>query len=358
MLLLLLACALSPVTAALPDPPLPFHLQPFGDVPHPTAIATGPDGALFVTEQEGRIWRLTGGAPEQVGDLSAALEAGGEKGLLGLALHPRWPEDPRIFVNYTYKAEGKLRTRIASYTMPAGGRVDPASMVEILSFAQPWENHNSGALAFGPDGYLYAGVGDGGSGGDPKVTGQDPTDLLGSLLRLDISVVPYRVPPDNPFLGKPGIRPELWAYGVRNPWGMHFDGATLWFADVGQNTYEEIDKGVAGANYGWSRAEGLHCFNAPTCDRSAFTEPVAEYDHLIGGSVTGGVVYRGPSIPELDGRYLYADYATAVIFALPTEGGSPKLLGRLPIHPSTFGVDSAGNVYIGDYGGSVQRIVP
>ena len=168
-----------------------------------------------------------------------------------------------------------------------------------------------------------------------------------------------RVPVDNPFVGRPGALPEIWAYGVRNPWGMHFDGGTLWFADVGQNPYEEVNRGLSGANYGWNVMEATHCFDALVCDRSGVTLPLAEYDHTVGRSVTGGVVYRGPSIPRLDGRYLYADFATGLMWALPIAFGStPEKLGKLPLNPSTFGEDGDHLLYIGDYGGMIVRVDP
>jgi hypothetical protein len=181
---------------------------------------------------------------------------------------------------------------------------------------QPFQNHNSGPVLFGPDGYLYVTVGDGGSGGDPQGNGQNLGVLLGKILRLDVSRAPYTVPPDNPFVATEGARPEIWAYGVRNPWGARFDGDTLWFADVGQNQWEEVNVGVKGGNYGWNRMEGTHCFKGVVCDQSGLVVPVAEYGHDVGQSVTGGAVYRGPSIPALDGRYVYADFASGVMFAV------------------------------------------
>ena len=306
-MLFLLACA-----QAGPPPPLSF--TQVARVASPTAIAVPPgEDVLYVTEQEGRIWRI-GAQNTLVLDIRDRVRAGGERGLLGLAFAPGWPQDPRIFVNYTYEAP-HLRTRIASYRVRTDGTFDPASEVEVLSFEQPYSNHNSGALTFGPDGMLYAGVGDGGSGGDPQGHGQNRGDWLGSILRLDVSVAPYRVPPDNPFVGQAGVLPEIWAYGVRNPWGMHFDGATLWFADVGQDKWEEIDRGVPGGNYGWNQVEGTHCYVAG-CDPKGTVAPVAEYGHDFGQSVTGGVVYRGPSVPVIDGKYVYADFVTGLFWAL------------------------------------------
>ncbi len=349
MILLTLACA-TPTRAA--DA---LRFERVAAVAQPTAIVSGA-GAIWVTEQAGRIWRVTSGAPVAVLDLERRITAGGERGLLGLALAPRFPEDPRVFVNYTHTVGGRLRTRIASFRW-RDGRVDPSSEVEILGFDQPYANHNSGALAFGPDGMLYVAVGDGGSGGDPQNHAQDPSDWLGSILRVDVSGTPYAVPPDNPFVGNAGFLPEIWALGVRNPWGMHFDGDTLWFADVGQNAWEEVNRGVRGGNYGWRVTEGATCFNAASCDRTGFVEPVATYGHDVGVSVTGGVVYRGTELPALNGHYLYADFATGVFFGVPTGGGAPRQLDDTDLNPSCFGTDADGRVLVGDYRGTIWRLV-
>ncbi len=354
MLLLLAACASA-------GPAVPLSFSPVADIEHPTAIVEPPrgSGGLYVVEQEGRIWRVdpdAPGKPALVLDVSDRIVSGGEMGLLGLAFAPRYPDDPRFFVNYTYEGD-TLRTRIASFRVSAdGATADPASEAEVLSFAQPYSNHNSGALAVGPDGMLYIGVGDGGSGGDPQNHAQDRSDWLGSILRVDVNSPPYAVPNDNPFVGQEGVLPEIWAYGVRNPWGMHFDGDTLWFADVGQDEWEEVNRGVAGGNYGWRVMEGTHCYDARTCDASGFVAPVAEYGHDLGASVTGGVVYRGPSIPAIDGKYLYADFASGRFWVVPAQGGEATLLGDTDLLPSSFGVDRQGRLYVGDYRGKIWRV--
>jgi glucose/arabinose dehydrogenase len=340
--------------------PLPFALVEVGAVAEPTAIVTpaaGPDG-VYVVEQAGRIWRLVeGAAPALVVDLSARVTAGGERGLLGLAFAPDYPQDPRVFVDYTYTKGRQLRTRVASFRIDAAGAtIDPASERDVLTFDQPYANHNSGSLVVGPDGMLYIGVGDGGSGGDPQGHAQNLGDWLGSVLRVDVRTAPYGVPPDNPFVARKDARPEIWAYGVRNPWGMHFDDKTLWFADVGQDKWEEVDRGVSGANYGWNIMEGRHCYSEPTCDPGRFLSPVAEYGHDVGQSVTGGLVYRGPSVPAIDGRYVYADFVTGVFWALPITGGAPAVLADTDLNPSTFGADRAGRLYIGDYAGTIWRV--
>lgn len=347
------------LACSAPAPAAPFALTPIAEVKSVTAVTGTPAGpdVLLLTEQVGRIWRVVGGRASVALDISGRVTSGGEMGLLGLAVHPKWPEDPRVFVNYTGTVDGKLSTRVASFVLPASGPADPASEVVVLAFHQPFRNHNSGALAFGPDGMLYIGVGDGGGGGDPLGTGQDRSDWLGSILRVDVAVAPYRVPADNPFVGVPDVRPEIWAYGVRNPWGMGFDGSTLWFADVGQNRWEEVNIGVAGANYGWNRMEGTHCFGGEGCDRTGLTLPVVDYGRDLGQSVTGGRVYRGPSIPALDGKYVYADFGSGVFFTV--EPGRPAtVVHRSEFHPSAFGTDRHGRLYVADYGSGVYRLDP
>lgn len=378
-LILIALHACTPADAPLPLPTAdaapagaPFRLERVGDG-EVTAIAATPAGPerLLYTEAKGTLREV--GQPQPVGDLSGRLVSGGEMGLLGLAIHPEYPDDTRVFVNYTFKDGKQLKTRISSFRLAPGpgGALDPASEVPLLTFDQPWQNHNAGALAFGPDGTLYIAVGDGGSGGDPKKTGQDRSDLLGSILRIDptpdpATGAPYRVPPDNPFVNQPGVRPEIWLYGVRNPWGMHFDGADLWFADVGQDQWEEINRGVRGGNYGWNRLEATRCFNAATCDREGVIMPVAEYSHAEGRSVTGGLVYRGPSIPALDKRYVYADFAAGRFWTLDPAaaplGGpgaiAPVSLGTFQMNPSAFGQDRQGRLYVADFGRGLFRVMP
>lgn len=348
----------------------PFRLKPAGPGEVITGIAATPAGPerLIYVEAAGRFRELDQAAP--IGDISGRLVSGGELGLLGLAIHPRWPTDRRIFVNYTFREGRQIKSKIASFLLAEGpgGAVDTASEVEILRYDQPWPNHNSGALAFGPDEMLYVAVGDGGSGGDPRGTGQDRRDLLGSILRIDVSgpvsgsaaggAGNYRVPADNPFTNQENIRPEIWAYGVRNPWGMHFDGATLWFADVGQDTWEEINRGVKGGNYGWNIMEATHCFEAETCDSAGLVAPVAEYSHREGQSVTGGLVYRGPSIPALDGRYVYADFASGRFWTLDPAGGKPVSLGTFELNPSAFGQDRQRRLYVADIGKGLFAVIP
>lgn len=367
--------ASGPPRALAGAPALPFALTPLGQVESPTAmvVAAREGGAkvMFVAEQAGAVVALeldpAGRATERRVVLTVpGVASGGETGLLGLALAPGWPGDARAFVNFTV-AQGStgLSTVVASVPLPERGGVDDAGaragLREVLRFEQPYSNHNGGAVVFGPDGMLYVAVGDGGSGGDPQGHAQDLGDWLGSILRIDVlGGSPYRVPADNPFVGRPGALPEIWAYGVRNPWGMHVDRGGdhgLWFADVGQGTYEEVNRGRAGANYGWNAREGLHAFGGPTLPGRGFVDPVAEYTHEVGVAVTGGVVCRDPRLSGLAGTYLYADFGTGVFFGVP-PGGAGTALGTTNLHPSTFADDAGGQVYVADYGGVVYRLDP
>ncbi len=337
------------------------------------------DARLFVVEQVGRIrvYDRDGGDRGVYLDLSGETAAGGERGLLGLAFPPDYANDGRFYVNYT-DLDGD--TRIARYRVSAGDpdRADPGSAEVLLTVDQPYSNHNGGMLAFGPDGMLYVGMGDGGAAGDPENRAQDGRTLLGKLLRLDVSPPSgYAVPADNPYVGKPP-RDEIWALGLRNPWVFAFDGATgdLWIADVGQDEREEIDFAPAGEaggrNYGWRLMEGTTCFDPPTgCEPDTLVLPVHEYTH--GGepfrcSISGGCVYRGSAVPSLVGRYLFADYCSNQIWALTpgAGGGAPaveELTGELQPPGGYQGIagicrDDAGELYVLDVaGGRVVRIV-
>ncbi len=272
--------------------------------------ASGERGRLFVVEQAGRIRVIRAGALVAAPflDLSARISSGGERGLLGLAFHPQFTSNGRFFVNYTDR-NGDTHISEFRSTAPGGDAADAASEREIMFVRQPFANHNGGGLAFGPDGFLYIGLGDGGSGGDPQGNGQNLGTRLGKLLRIDINgATPYAVPPDNPFVSRSGALPEIWAYGLRNPWRFSFDRGTgdLYIGDVGQNTLEEIDVGLSsrrgGENYGWNTMEGSRCFNPSSgCNMSGLTLPVIDYGRSDGFSVTGGVVYRGCRMPGLLG---------------------------------------------------------
>lgn len=336
------------------------------------------DPRLFVVEQGGliRVFDRDGTDRGVFLDLTAATLAGGERGLLGLAFAPDYASSGRFYVNYTDRSGD---TRIVRFVVSTADpdRADPASAEEILGIDQPYGNHNGGMLAFGPDGMLYVGLGDGGSGGDPQNRAQDLSSLLGKLLRLDVSGATYAVPADNPFVGG-SPRGEIWALGLRNPWVFSFDRTTgdLWIADVGQGELEEIDFAPAddpgGRNYGWRLMEGTACFNPTSgCEPDTLVLPVHEYGH--GGSpfrcsVSGGYVYRGTDVPQLAGRYLFADYCSGQIWALtPAPAGSPPAVAEVTglLQPpggwqaiAGFGQDAAGELYVLDIGaGVVARIV-
>jgi glucose/arabinose dehydrogenase len=239
----------------------------------------------------------------------------------------------------------------------------------VLTIAQPFSNHNGGNLAFGPDGYLYIGTGDGGSGGDPLNNAQSSGTLLGKMLRIDVEsgVSPYSIPSDNPFFGNTSYRPEIWALGLRNPWRYSFDqvDGRLFIADVGQDDYEEINvqspHSHGGENYGWNIMEGAHCYNATTCDRSGLVLPVAEYGHDLGCSITGGMVYRGTAYPRLDGIYFYGDFCSGRIWGLTMSGltWTETLLIDTEFMITSFGSDEQGTLYFTDYKtGSIYRIIP
>ena len=324
-------------------------------------------GRLFVVEQTGAVRIVSGGRvqAEAFLDLSEQVVVGSEQGLLGLAFHPSYEDNGRLFVNYT-DLDGD--TVVAEYA-GAGGRADSSSARVLITIEQPFSNHNGGALAFGPDGYLYIATGDGGSGGDPMGNGQSLDTLLGKLLRIDVGAttgdLPYGIPDDNPFVGRDGARPEIWAYGLRNPWRFSFDAATdeLWIGDVGQSELEEIDHSGEGrgVNFGWNVMEGNACFEPVSgCDRSGLELPVAQYSHDLGCSVTGGYVYRGRAQRALRGAYLFSDYCSGTIWGLDAAqpgAGVVRLLesGRAV---SSFGVDEDGELYLTDRGsGTLFRIV-
>ena len=324
-------------------------------------------GRLFIVEQPGIIRILEKGKLLEAPflDIKERVLFGGEQGLLGLAFHPEYRLNGRFFVNYTRKDDGA--TVIAEYHRSE--QVDRAGREErvLLLIPQPYPNHNGGMIAFGPDGYLYIGMGDGGSGGDPQNRAQNKDELLGKLLRIDVNnLVPYGIPTDNPFL-KSKESHEVFAIGLRNPWRFSFDRETgdLWLADVGQNRWEEVNVVRKGGNYGWHVMEGFHCFNLQEpCGKEKFTSPVLEYDHQGGRcSIIGGYVYRGRAIPALVGVYIYGDYCSGEVLAVRTAeggglGGEPYLLLRTKVHISSFGEDDRGELYVLDHEGAVYQLVP
>jgi glucose/arabinose dehydrogenase len=345
----------------------------------PIGIANAGDGSgrLFVLEQAGlvRVVAADGSLlARPFVDLSDRIISGGERGLLGIAFHPNFRANRRLFVHYSRAGDGatvvsELRADAARETAA------PDSERVLLTQSQPFPNHNGGQLAFGPDGYLYLGLGDGGSGGDPFDNGQNTGVLLGKILRLDVDAPPsdgraYAIPEDNPFAPQ-GVRPggglpEVWAYGLRNPWQFSFDaeGGDLYIADVGQSAWEEVNRqpgdSRGGENYGWDVMEGRHCYEPADCDQAGYVKPIAEYAHEGGRcSVTGGHVYRGTRQPELVGVYVFGDYCSGELLTLQVDEGTrtPKVVTESDLRITAFGTDEDGEIYVADHGGSLHRVV-
>jgi glucose/arabinose dehydrogenase len=331
-------------------------------VEQPLAIAIRRgDPSLYTAEKTGRVVAIRDGKVEArpVLDLSDDVSLGGEQGLLGLAFSP---DGRSLYVNYT---DGDGDTRIVGYTM-RGDRAVVSSRRQVLFVDQPYENHNGGDLVFGPDGDLYIGLGDGGSGGDPHGNGQSLGTLLGKMLRIrptPAGAEPYRVPADNPFVGDPEARPEIWAYGLRNPWRYSFDPATgdLWIADVGQSDWEEVDRlpagSAGGANFGWNLLEGTHRFAGAA--PAGAVPPVYEYSHASGCVVIGGDVYRGSAIPALVGNYVFADFCSGTLQALrlqPDGSVTHQSLGVSLPNVSSFGAGPDGELYVTSLDGGVYRL--
>jgi glucose/arabinose dehydrogenase len=331
-----------------------------------TSAADG-SGRLFMVEQDGliRIVRdLQILEPPFLNVKTLVSRDGSERGLLGMAFHPRYGETGTFFINYT---DVNGDTAVVRYRVSPDNpdRADPNSAEMILQVDQPYPNHNAGQLAFGPDGYLYIGLGDGGAAGDPHGNGQNGMTLLGKMLRLDVdSDRPYAIPPTNPFVGRPDFAPEIWAYGLRNPWRYSFDRQTgdLYIADVGQNNWEEINYQAAtsrgGENYGWNLYEATHPFQ--NGQAIGAVPPIAEYSHADGCSVTGGYVYRGAALPDLQGTYLFGDFCSGTIWATrraPDGTWQTRILMNSGIPISSFGEDESGELYVVNYGGGLFRMV-
>ena len=336
-----------------------------GGLNQPLDIQHAGDDRLFLVEQPGVIRIFQGGSllPDAFLDIRGRVEDGAnEQGLLGLAFDPDYAETGLFYLNYTGPGGD---TRLSSFRVSDDpNRADPDSEQVLLGYSQPYRNHNGGVIAFGPDGYLYIGSGDGGSAGDPQGNGQRLDTLLGKVLRLDVGADGYAIPPDNPFVDRPGARPEIWAYGLRNPWRLAFDHASggLYIADVGQNAWEEINfqppDSAGGVNYGWNLLEGRHAYAG---GGEGTTLPVAEYSHQSGCSVTGGVVVRAPELPDWEGVYLYGDYCSGLIWGLlqaPDGSWQTDLLFPTNFQLTGFGLGADGQVYLAHRGGDNYRLTP
>jgi len=347
-----------------------------GDLERPISITHAGDGSgrVFIVEKTGAI-RIVGNLgtllPEPFLDLSGQISTGSEQGVLGLAFHPDYAANGLFFVHYTDLGGDTVVSRFSVSTDP--DVADPNSELEILTTFQPYTNHNGGQIAFGPDGYLYIGLGDGGAGGDPGDRAQDAALLLGKILRIDIDNqdlgLQYAIPPDNPFVGDPGVREEIWAVGLRNPWRFSFDRLTgdLFIGDVGQYEWEEIDfqpaSSPGGENWGWRCYEGDVPFNTDGCGPVAdYSFPILVYQHASGNcSVNGGYRYRGPNYPNLYGRYIFGDYCSGRIWAAGFDGAAwtADQVFDMTSYQSTFGEDEDGELLVAEYSdnATVYRIV-
>ena len=345
--------ALQPVVTGLRAP---VYVTPAGDS----------SGRLFVVEKQGRIMSVRGNAVDQTPFLDIrdrVGSSGSEQGLLSVAFHPNYKANGRLFVDYTDRDGNTVISRFQAQ----GDAADASSEVVLLRVDQPYANHNGGLVMFGPDGYLYIGMGDGGSAGDPQGNGQNLNVLLGKMLRIDVdNGEPYAIPPSNPWANGQGARPEIWAYGLRNPWRYSFDRETgdLYIADVGQNAYDEIDMQPAnsggGENYGWNIMEGNSCYRAQSCDTSKFVAPINDYGQDIGCSVIGGYVYRGAAFPQLAGAYVFGDYCSGRVWTLRQVNGQWQRteVANTGMQISSFGEDEAGELYFTNLGdGGLYRIV-
>ena len=349
-----------------------------GGLSSPVLVTHAGDGSgrLFIAEQTGRIRIFAGGAllATPFLSLAASIATGGERGLLGLAFHPDFETNGKFYVNMTLRGTGATAINEYRVETPGANTARWQTGRRIMTIAQPYANHNGGHLAFGPDGYLYIGMGDGGSSGDPGNRAQNINNFLGKMLRINPNLPNaagtrnYRIPTTNPFVGRSGID-EMWARGLRNPWRWSFDRATgdLWIGDVGQNRWEEIDvsRSTGGlnagraANYGWRIMEGRACYNPSSCSTAGKVRPIAVYSHSSGCSVTGGYVYRGPD-PLLAGGYLFGDFCTGRIWGINADRAivNPAMTQLLDttLNISSFGEDEVGNVYVVSLGGSIWRL--
>jgi glucose/arabinose dehydrogenase len=330
----------------------------------------GEDGFAYLLEKSGTIRQVSLNEADQsqqaqvrVLDLTSRLiqPQDTEEGLLGLAFAPDFTTSRKIYVNYTQG--NPRRDTVSRFVVPTSGEIDVSSEQKLLEIADFAPNHNGGGMQFGPDGMLYIGFGDGGGGGDPQGNGQKTDVLLGKILRIDVSADgAYTVPPDNPFAGQDGKRGEIWAYGLRNPWRFDFDDetGTLWVADVGQGTWEEVDEVTKGGNYGWNIMEGPVCYKPSSgCDETGLILPRASYSHDDGScSITGGFVYRGQALPELRGWFVYGDFCSKKVWAVNTRGpGEPVQLTTSGAGITAFGEDASGELYLLGFTGQQYKLV-
>lgn len=391
MSMVALACASDPAAPTDPSPAQAGGLSPTPSVPSsfpnmkirrvfPTfslgrmVYLTHPKGVtdrLYLVLKPGRIMVFDNtprpSRPDTFLDIRDRVSEGSlEEGLLGLAFDPQYQENGYFYVYYS--AASPRRSVVARYEASLDGApVDPSTERIVMEIEQPFSNHNGGHLVFGPDGYLYIGVGDGGNFGDPNGHGQNLGTLLGSILRIDVSAMnatgSYSVPDDNPFVDERGARPEIWAYGLRNPWRFSFDreSGELWVGDVGQDEFEEIDLVTRGGNYGWNVMEASSCFQAASCDKGGLEEPIAEYGREAGISVTGGYVYRGRAAPSLVGAYLFGDFHSGRIWALRRDDGQDAEVRELvntDLKISSFAEGPDGEIYILSFSGIIARLDP
>ncbi|MDB5749135.1 MAG: glucose dehydrogenase [Massilia sp.] len=369
------AGATATATVAYGSPALALALQDIGpSFANPTFVTAPPgDDRLFVVERRGVIRVVRNGATltQPWLDISANVFAGGEGGLLSMAFDPNFAGNGYFYVYYTDLSQNIVVERYGS--SPTPNLADPTSALTILRIPHPqFQNHFGGQVAFGPDGFLYTATGDGGGAGDPFGNARNPGSLLGKMLRVDVRgatlAQPYTIPAGNPWVNQPGRRPEIWAWGLRNPWRFAFDGEQLYTADVGQDAREEVNIATlsqGGLNYGWDIMEGTACHDAATCDRTGLTLPVFEYEHgandVNGCSITGGYVYRGTAIPELTGRYFYSDFCRGYIKSFFATGAGIAEQRDWGLNGAgqlvSFGRDGAGELYVVSAGGRVFRIV-
>jgi glucose/arabinose dehydrogenase len=363
--------AVNVIYAAAPPLKLRFQAVATG-LASPTFLASPPGSPdIYVVGLPGRIRKLVDGAPQPpIVDISARVASGGERGMLSIAFDPGFATDGYV---YAYFTETTGDIAVERFTFPVAGNPSSPSGVEATAVRvltiphRTFANHNGGQLQFGLDGMLYLGTGDGGGGGDPLGSGQNLDSLLGKILRVDVRTLPYRIPSDNPFVGQPGRRPEIWAYGVRNPWRFAFDGPTqsLYIADVGQGSREEVNVTAAdasGLNYGWNTWEGTMCYpSGNACSAAGITMPVLDYDHGNGCSITGGYVYRGAALPEIVGRYFYSDFCNGWLRSFLVLNGVAT--ERLDWHVTpigsiqSFGLDSQGELHALTSNGDVYKLV-